>query len=77
MKKVRKIQRIYREDQNIDIHIDIHASGHMYEMDLIGLGRKIRQKVDMLPDDLSQINNRIREAFIEVACSKVIEKGSG
>jgi len=42
-------------------------------MDLRGMGGRLRQKVDMLPDDLYQVNERIRKAFHEVAFSEIIE----
>jgi CHAT domain-containing protein len=66
MDKTKETPPIYQHDQNIDIHIDIHDSGRKYEMDLTGAGRRLRRKVDMLPEDLYQLNEGLREVFQEV-----------
>ena len=42
-------------------------------MDLRGIGGRLRRKVDLLPDDLFQINDRIRRAFHKVAFSDITE----
>lgn len=72
MAETRIIPPVYQDHQNIDIHIDIHASGHQYEMDLKGAGGRLRCKIDMLPKDLYQLNNRIRDAFRDVAFGETL-----
>jgi hypothetical protein len=68
MTKTRSIPPVYQDHLNIDIHIDIHASGHQYEIDIKGAaGGKTRRKVDMFQKDLYDLNNRMRDAFREVA----------
>ena len=74
MERYKVFPTIYQEHQNIDVHIDIHPLGHKYEMDLKGIGGRLRQKIDMLPEDLHQINNRIRNAFREIAFGETTDK---
>src|SRR5215212_4207524 len=67
----KEVPPIYKEYESININITITPLGHKYGMILQGIGGRLEQKIDMLPDDLYQVNNRIRTAFHEVAFSEI------
>jgi len=61
------IPPLYEEHRDIKIHIDIRSSGFQYEMMLKAETARQKSKIDLLPKDLEELNNRIRDVFRSVA----------
>ena len=79
MEKTKKFHRIYKDFENIHIHMDIRASsssGSQYQMSLTCPDAKVEKQfiIDMKLDDLIDLNQKLSTAFRNFAFSEADQK---